>query len=286
MSERDSRPTSAASNQRLSRKPPRADRREPLGCFVRCRLCDWQLIGAEGTTTPRACCPEGLRFDLDHGLTPDGLGQWHASAEPPTLETKDASNHRPTLRDALYELVIRCQMVKRALNYGLPDGSPVHPQSAALTWPVSSALLALELDPETKPARLATDEIRDLSCCDSFVREAASEFCAECGYTNVDHLRRRAENGSGVVAEVMPSSFTSLLALPDNWDSYGARRIDERWARKAFEIWRQLAGTWTPVPHSDGSVGLERHADGFDIEIDIQPIDELPENGPSDSGKP
>jgi len=40
----------------------------------------------------------------------------------------------------------------------------------------------------TRPA----DEIRDLACCDTFVRESASEFCATCGYTNLDHLRRRA----------------------------------------------------------------------------------------------
>lgn len=41
-------------------------------------------------------------------------------------------------------------------------------------------------------APLASDEIRDLACCDKFVRESASEFCATCGYTNLDHLRKRA----------------------------------------------------------------------------------------------
>ena len=38
----------------------------------------------------------------------------------------------------------------------------------------------------------ASDEIRDLACCDTFIRESASEFCATCGYTNLDHLRKRA----------------------------------------------------------------------------------------------
>lgn len=43
--------------------------------------------------------------------------------------------------------------------------------------------------------RLATDEIRDLACCDTFVRESANELCATCGYTNLDHLRKRSSQG-------------------------------------------------------------------------------------------
>ena len=42
--------------------------------------------------------------------------------------------------------------------------------------------------------RLASDDIRDLASCDKFTRESASEFCATCGYTNLDHLRRHARN--------------------------------------------------------------------------------------------
>lgn len=44
---------------------------------------------------------------------------------------------------------------------------------------------------EPSPPPLKSDVIRDLACCDTFVPESASEFCATCGYANVDHLRKR-----------------------------------------------------------------------------------------------
>lgn len=68
---------------------------------------------------------------------------------------------------------------------------------------------------------------------------------------------------------VLPPAFQSLLDLQPNWDSYGAKRINPACVQKAYEIWRQLAGIWLPVPHSDGTVGLEQHQGGFDIEIDV-----------------
>lgn len=68
---------------------------------------------------------------------------------------------------------------------------------------------------------------------------------------------------------VLPPAFQSLLDLQPNWDSYGAKRINLACVQKAYEIWRQLAGIWLPVPHSDGTVGLEQHQGGFDIEIDV-----------------
>jgi hypothetical protein len=51
---------------------------------------------------------------------------------------------RPSLREALTELLARCREVKAALDADIPDDDPVHPQSAALIWPMSSAALALE----------------------------------------------------------------------------------------------------------------------------------------------
>jgi len=42
-----------------------------------------------------------------------------------------------------------------------------------------------------------SDEIRDLACCDTFVRESVSEFCSTCGYTNLDHLRRGQAKSGG-----------------------------------------------------------------------------------------
>lgn len=45
---------------------------------------------------------------------------------------------------ALRQLSERAKQVKAALDADLPDGSPVHPQSSALTWPISTALLAID----------------------------------------------------------------------------------------------------------------------------------------------
>lgn len=68
-------------------------------------------------------------------------------------------------------------------------------------------------EPAAKP--LASDEIRDLACCDKFVRESASEFCARCGYTNLDHLRKRSAQNGGIksvmkFADVLEQAFDDL----------------------------------------------------------------------------
>ena len=64
-----------------------------------------------------------------------------------------------------------------------------------------------------------------------------------------------------------------LLALKPNWDSYGAVEIDPLCLYKAQLIEHELrpvfAFPFTFVPCSDGSVQLEQHAEGFDIEIHI-----------------
>lgn len=61
-----------------------------------------------------------------------------------------------------------------------------------------------------------------------------------------------------------------LRDLKQDWDSYGAAPIDERVIQKAYEIWRQVSGSWSVVPMSNGGVQLEQHRDGFDIEIIIE----------------
>ncbi len=60
-----------------------------------------------------------------------------------------------------------------------------------------------------------------------------------------------------------------LLSLGANWDSYGSRPIDPACAIRARNIWRRLSGQWHVVPCSDGSVQLEQHVGGFDIEITV-----------------
>ncbi len=66
----------------------------------------------------------------------------------------------------------------------------------------------------------------------------------------------------------------ALRDLKANWDSYGAASLDERVIQKAYELWRQLVGHWDVVPGSDGSIQLEQHRDGFDIEVLITSVSE------------
>lgn len=61
--------------------------------------------------------------------------------------------------------------------------------------------------------------------------------------------------------------FRELAALESNWDSYGAVVINPECIRKARELYYRQHGDWSIVPCSDGSVQLEQHVDGFDIEI-------------------
>ncbi len=64
-----------------------------------------------------------------------------------------------TLRAALVELDQRATEVKGALDAGIPDGQPVHPQSARLTWPLSTAGMALDATSDLPKARLKPIEL-------------------------------------------------------------------------------------------------------------------------------
>lgn len=63
--------------------------------------------------------------------------------------------------------------------------------------------------------------------------------------------------------------LASFRHLAIGWDSYGAKMID----REAIAAAQQLvlrglpAGDWQAVPGPDGSVQLELHEGGIDIEI-------------------
>lgn len=52
------------------------------------------------------------------------------------------------------------------------------------------------------------------------------------------------------------------------WDTYGGKPISEKCIAKAKEMaWALLSYRLQAVPCSDGSVQLELHRDGLDIEI-------------------
>lgn len=70
------------------------------------------------------------------------------------------------------------------------------------------------------------------------------------------------------------SQLMGLLALEEDWDGYGAQRIDERAVKRAVAVLNAVcpAGPepWT-VPTSDGGVQLEWACNGIEIEIEILP---------------
>lgn len=74
-------------------------------------------------------------------------------------------------------------------------------------------------------------------------------------------------------AEPMMKSAARLLALPSNWDSYGASRINPQCIRAALELARRFFCDETPppsvVPTCSGGVQLEWHKGGIDLEIEF-----------------
>lgn len=71
-------------------------------------------------------------------------------------------------------------------------------------------------------------------------------------------------------------TFDDMRQLGPNWDSYGASPIDPRAIQAAIDLIYCLPGTWVPIPCADGSVQLERHSGGFDMELLISVADQPP----------
>lgn len=67
------------------------------------------------------------------------------------------------------------------------------------------------------------------------------------------------------------AELEALRHLNKNWDSYGAPRINRQSLTEARSLLRELARSKTPapsvVPTSDGSVQLEWHTRGIDLEV-------------------
>lgn len=61
-----------------------------------------------------------------------------------------------------------------------------------------------------------------------------------------------------------------LAALGANWDSYGAKPIDSRCIEHASYLMWIMPQWWTPVPCADGSLQLEMHTGGMDVEMSIR----------------
>lgn len=65
------------------------------------------------------------------------------------------------------------------------------------------------------------------------------------------------------------ATLWQMRHLERGWDSYDARTIDGGAIQKALALLNYLPGEWQAVPVSDGSVQLEQHCDGLDVEISI-----------------
>jgi hypothetical protein len=68
-----------------------------------------------------------------------------------------------------------------------------------------------------------------------------------------------------------------LKELPEGWDSYEGKRIDHAAADKAVEVAIALAPLFPShepqlVPGGDGTVQVEFHSDGFDVEAWVQRV--------------
>ena len=67
------------------------------------------------------------------------------------------------------------------------------------------------------------------------------------------------------------STLSGLLNLPENWDSYGAQRIQEATVVKVLKLLAQILGINSPppavVPLSDGGIQIEWHRKQQDLEI-------------------
>ena len=63
------------------------------------------------------------------------------------------------------------------------------------------------------------------------------------------------------------------MALPPNWDSYGARRINEWSIQAAFGLLLQVMRIDTPdpsiVPTAEGHVQFEWHTRDIDLEVEV-----------------
>lgn len=68
----------------------------------------------------------------------------------------------------------------------------------------------------------------------------------------------------------------AIVALNDNWDSYGAKRISDRVAGAVYDLLWNIMQKTTPapqvVPSAKGSIQLEWHLGGVDLEIEVESL--------------
>ena len=91
--------------------------------------------------------------------------------------------------------------------------------------------------------------------------------------------------GPGKATDILTSNYipdwwesafqriSALLELPENWDSYGARRIDRNLAYDAVSILQDVAHPDIPepsiVPTVRGGIQFEWHSNNIDLEFEV-----------------
>ena len=93
-------------------------------------------------------------------------------------------------------------------------------------------------------------------------------------FTELKYLIKTESKPPSWLSEAV-TELNSLLALADNWDSYGACRISQEAAFAAIQVLHFVMEEKTPlpsvVPTSLGGIQLEWHRFGIDLEVEITP---------------
>lgn len=73
--------------------------------------------------------------------------------------------------------------------------------------------------------------------------------------------------------QVALCKITSLMELPENWDSYGALPIDRSLAYVGVNLLQEISSNEVPepsiVPTTRGTIQFEWHTAGIDFELDV-----------------
>ncbi len=104
--------------------------------------------------------------------------------------------------------------------------------------------------------------------------ELVARLCEDATDPHVPEKVRRHCWKAANALTAQPSAGEPVAWMRDlkpDWDSYGSRRISEDALAIASEIHTALTGKWQIVPVATGGVQIELHAQGIDIEIEINP---------------
>lgn len=105
------------------------------------------------------------------------------------------------------------------------------------------------------------------------MRELKESFLLKLGYGG-SVIKIRAATETAWLRPVI-EDLGSLSRLKENWDTYGAPRINDGCIKDALSLLKEVQGDSSPapscVPTSEGGIQLEWHRSSIDLEIEISP---------------